>query len=146
MSKMRSVDWDRGAFGEWLRTSRARWLPRISQDRVAFDVGVSQKMISRWEGEELGTQPPTLPQSTKLANYFDYDVRDVARIAGQWDDEIEQLFIDSLERAGLVARTVGQRSTKPDSLSNVIPFRKRNQRVERPIESSGPTLHLVPAG
>lgn len=97
MSSGRRNEWDRDLFAEWLRVARARRLPRLSQRAVAEELGVPQTLISRWENPtDEKINPPTLWEIGRLVDMFGGDFLELARMTGQWDDDLERRVLVSV--------------------------------------------------
>lgn len=90
-----SMQWDRDSFSYWLKMKR-RVESELSQDDVADRIGATQAKISRWEKADASTDPPTLNQCLRLAEVFDGSLLDLARMCGQWNDDLEKRILVEL--------------------------------------------------
>lgn len=86
------MQWDHERFGKWLKYQRTIE-HNMSQDKLAEKIGVAQAYISRWErGWENypNTPPPELETCLDLAEMFETDFIDLAKLCRRWNDRLEK--------------------------------------------------------
>jgi transcriptional regulator with XRE-family HTH domain len=88
--------WQYQKFGEWLRMARVRRLPILSQQAIADRLDAPQSLVSRWEKEKPNTRPPSLAQCGRLADIFNVDFIELAKLCGQWDAELQERILVNL--------------------------------------------------
>lgn len=104
------MEWQHQRFGQWLKYQRVI-VKDLSQDRLAAEVGVTQSQISRWElGPDRwpNTEPPTLEECLSLADVFEVNFIELAKLCGRWNDRIQQRVLISLAQNDLSDAPVAQ--------------------------------------
>lgn len=145
-SEMRSGrnEWDRFTFAEWLRVARARQLPRLSQRDVADQTGIPQAKLSRWENPPAGDiSPPTLKELAALVDALGGDFLELARMVGEWDDDLERRVLVAVATREAVAATIPLTYAGvaqpgrviPLHPDRVYPFAPEPEWVVRPIQA-----------
>lgn len=90
------MEWEgRETFGKWLRMQRVVE-KEISQEDLAELLGVHQSRVSRWEKRHLNTDPPTLEECAILADIFEVDFIELAKLCDRWNDDLQRRVLVSL--------------------------------------------------
>lgn len=91
------MNWDRDTFAHWLKYQR-RVVKPTSQQKLSDRLGetVTQSKVSRWEEAHVHTNPPTLDECLRLADIFEVDFIELAKLCGRWNDQIQERVLISL--------------------------------------------------
>lgn len=138
-----SGQWDRDLFAEWLRIARARKLPRLSQRDVERATGIAQAKLSRWENPPAGDNaPPTLHELAAIVDFLGGDFLELARMTGQWDDDLEKRVLVALASKNTDRETatmplshagVAQRPGRVLVFPTISPEKAVDEWADRPI-------------